>query len=254
MLVCKMCGYACKKLTRCHIYPESMSKEISGKPHCLVSMKNLGKTLITNYAYGGIYDDNIVCASCENKFKAADDYVIEFRRKVLKLEGEFQLPLNTAKFLSYKCSPEKLHAFAMQTWLRSHYSQRHENLGIDNNAVAAKISSRLLSGQETIDLDIDVSYLFFTCNLAHIMTSPMHFAAPDYPLYSLQMPNMNVLIAASERGLPPEFSDIRLKKNKPVTVLRTKKLFEPMLDNIMQGVSPHYERMKFLFAAYKRRE
>jgi hypothetical protein len=253
MPICKMCGEEREKLIRCHIYPVSMSKEISGNPHCLVAMKSIGDKLISNYAHGGIYDDNIICASCENKFKSADDYAIAFRRRVLRLEGEFQLPLETAKFPSYGCNPEKLHTFAMQTWLRSHYSQRHESLGIENNSMAAKIASKLLCGQETIELDIDVSYLFFTCELAQVMIGPAYFPAPDYPLYSLWMPNMHVVIAASERGLPPGFSDIRIEKNKRVMVLRSKRILEPMHDTIIEGVLPHREKLEILFSTYERK-
>jgi hypothetical protein len=247
MPICKMCKQNKEKLIRCHIYPESMSKEISGDPHCLVSMSERGHNLVSGYAPGGIYDKDIVCLSCEAFFKEADDYAIDFRRKVLRLEMPVRLLLNSIKFPTFDASAEKLHKFAMQTWLRSHLSQRYENQQIENPETAELISEIILNRKETIDTGIEVSFLFFTSELAQVMMSPVHYQAPDFPVYSIWMPNMNILISASEKGLPPAFSVIRLQRHEPVTVLRSKKVFDSMFETISDGVLPHFERLEFLF-------
>ncbi|MCC7248433.1 MAG: hypothetical protein IT473_07410 [Lysobacter sp.] len=247
MHICKMCNESKEKLIRCHIYPESMSREISGQEHLLVSASMDGEKSMAGYAYGGIYDKEIICASCESIFKEADEYAIDFRRKVLRLEMPASLPLKTAKLPSFPANAEKLHKFAMQTWLRSHFSQRHENHQINDSKKAGLISRTLLDRRETIETGTEICFLFFTCDISQLMMSPVYHKLPDHPLYSLWMPNMNILIAASESGLPPAFSNIRLERGKPVTVLRSRRLFEPTLNTIIDGVLPHYEKMSFLF-------
>jgi hypothetical protein len=247
MPVCKMCGETKEKLIRCHIYPRSMSREISGEKHCLVSMSMRGEKPISGYAPGGLFDDDIVCGECEKLFKEADDYAIEFRRKVLRLDMPAKLPLNTVKFPSFEASPEKLHRFATQTWLRSHLSQRHENEQINNPQMARIIAEHISMRNETIDTWIEVSYMFFTQKVAQVMMAPVHFNAPEFPVYSIWMPNMNIVISATDSGLPPAFSQLRLQKNKPVTVLRTKKIFDSMFEIISEGVMPHYEKLEYLF-------
>jgi hypothetical protein len=251
MPICKMCNEQKEKLVRCHIYPESMGKEMSGDPHCLVSISMRGEKPISHYSYGGIYDDEIVCASCENHFKQADDYAIDFRKKVLRLAMPATLPLASTKFPCFEASAEQLHKFALQTWLRSHFSQRFENQQIDNPEIAYLISDSIFNRKETIDLSIEVAFLFFTNDLAQLMMSPVHYQKSDFPLYSIWMPNMNILISSCGKGLPPAFSTIRLERGKPVTVFRTRRVFGSILEEITDSVSPHYKKMKFLFKNYK---
>jgi hypothetical protein len=254
MPVCKMCGETKEKLIRCHIYPRSMSREISGKEHCLVSMSMKGEKPVSGYAPGGLFDDHIVCGVCETFFKEADDYGIVFRRKVLTLDMPAQFLLKTVRFPSFDASPEKLHRFAVQTWLRSHLSQRHENEQINNPLMANMIVDHILMGKETIDTWIQVSYMFFTQEIAQIMISPEYFNAPEFPVYSIWMPNMNIFISASDNGLPPGFSHLRLERKKPVTVLRTKKVFDSISEKIYEGAMPHYERLEFLFGRAEKKK
>lgn len=252
MPICKMCETEKAKLIKCHIYPESMSKEVSGEPRCLVSMIAGGGQSIANYAHGGIYDKEIICSSCESLFKDADDYAIDFRRSVLKNTISAKLLLQTVRFPSYEVSPEKLHRFALQTWLRSHYSERYEHRQISNPELAKEISALITNGKETISTGIAVCFLFFTSDLAQVMMSPVLYKEIDFPLYSMWMPNMNVLIASSDRGLPPGFSDIQLQQGRPVTVLRTQQIFTPMLETIVNGVEPYYDKLSIMFDAYDR--
>lgn len=252
MPICKMCGNENLKLIRCHIYPESMSKEVSGVPHCLVSMIAGGDQPIANYAHGGIYDKKIICSSCESLFKDADDYAINFRRSVLKNTIPAKLLLQTVRFPSYEASPEKLHRFAMQTWLRSHFSERYEHQQINSPELAKEISALITNKKETISTGIAVCFLFFTSDLPQVMMSPVAYKEVDFPLYSMWMPNMNVLIASSDRGLPPGFSDIQLQQGQPVTVLRTSQMFTPMLETIVNGVTPYYDKLSIMFDAYDR--
>ena len=254
MPICKMCGEKREKLIRCHIYPVSMSKEISGTPHCLVAMSTRDERLISHYAHGGIYDDGIVCEYCEKLFKEPDDYAIDFRRRVLNLSIPATLRLNTTKLPSFEVSAEKLHRFAMQTWLRSHLSQRHENLQVNDHVTGNLISRLILDRKETIGENIEVAFLFFTSDLAQVMMSPVHYQDSEFPFYSMWMPNMNIFISSGQKGLPPAFSMIRLERQKPVTVLRTKKVFDSMFETILDGVIPHYEKISLLFDNYSKKK
>lgn len=65
---------------------------------------------------------------------------------------------------------------------------------------------------------------------------------------------MNIFISSGQKGLPPAFSMIRLERQKPVTVLRTKKVFDSMFETILDGVIPNYEKISLLFDNYSKKK
>lgn len=202
MPICKLCLADVPKLVRCHIYPRSMSRAMAADD-VLVQVANDPRPR-AGFANGGMYDENIVCDECERRFKPADDCAIDFRLAVLTLRPPitFPYPQDGAKIPAFRASPELLHTFAMQTWLRAHLSERSEHSQVSNDVIAAETTDCLLSGTSTLTTGRQVAYAFDRSDLGALMIAPMHYADFIPPMYELVMPNMVVFIAASVGGLP----------------------------------------------------
>lgn len=68
-----MCSRSFEKLVKSHVIPESFFRAIkSESDHLLVVSSNEGE--YTKKSRIGIYDQEILCLDCEEKFKALDDY------------------------------------------------------------------------------------------------------------------------------------------------------------------------------------
>ncbi|NTW45730.1 MAG: hypothetical protein HGB18_01585 [Candidatus Moranbacteria bacterium] len=73
MKTCKMCSREFEKLVKSHVIPESFFRAIKKESdHLLVVSSN--KDEHTKKSRIGIYDQEILCLSCEEKFKPLDDY------------------------------------------------------------------------------------------------------------------------------------------------------------------------------------
>lgn len=71
-MICKGCNQN-KKLVRAHIIPESFFRDLRGDENTLKLISNV-KGEHTKKAPIGIYDKEILCRECEDKFQNLDDY------------------------------------------------------------------------------------------------------------------------------------------------------------------------------------
>lgn len=220
---CKLCGSSGVKLVRCHLYPKSISRELAGRDNRLVALSNNADGPRTAYAHGGIYDDAIVCDECERRFKAPDDYGIDFRKRVISLAPPFRIGLHGRQFPIFAARPALLHSFAMQTWLRCYLSDRTFDQSMRNQEVFSQVRKCVLDGRSTLSTGYEVAFMFDISTLASVLLNPMLHADPEHPVYEFHLANMVILISGSNRGLPTPFTPIVLAEGDEVTVLRSKK-------------------------------
>lgn len=246
MPTCKLCGDDVPHLARCHIYPRALSRAIAGSENVLVGVACHPQPRAA-YARGGMFDDNIVCPSCEQRFKRADDYAIEFRKAVLELRPPVTFPFHEAKLPAFEASPELLHTFAMQTWLRSFLSERAEHDQLTDSAIAKQTIECLLRGESTLSTGRQIAYEVNRSDLGQMMLAPMH--APDFspPIYELAMPNMAIRIAAGDGGLPKGFSDIALRPGKIVVVWRPRKMHDHRINQLNELIGPNVRQLDRMF-------
>ena len=78
-MICKFCGKN-KKLFKAHIIPKAFFTAInkSGVPSRLIADS---PDWPSKRSPIGVYDKELVCSDCENKFKETDDYAIKFFRQ-----------------------------------------------------------------------------------------------------------------------------------------------------------------------------
>ncbi len=247
MKLCGICGeYA--QLVRCHVYPRSMTLEAAGPERQLVSLAAHEAGTRVAWARGGLFDDEIVCADCERRFKRADDYAIEFRKATLALSGRCFFELGSIAFPSFTADAALLHKFALTTLLRCHLSTRHEHSQVSIDGLASKLTSAVLADQETISWGPEVCFIVTTGPLGSMAASPAFRDLPDFPLYELRLPNFTMAIAASDRGLMPGFSHIALKKDQKVTVWRRRRPMEIELEGARHMFAETDERTERMFA------
>ena len=71
-MICKGCNKD-KKLVRAHIIPESFFRDLRANENTLKLVSNV-KGIHTKKAPIGIYDQEILCRECEDRFQKSDDY------------------------------------------------------------------------------------------------------------------------------------------------------------------------------------
>ena len=71
-MICKGCNKD-KKLVRAHIIPESFFRDLRANENTLKLVSNV-KGIHTKKAPIGIYDPEILCRECEDRFQKSDDY------------------------------------------------------------------------------------------------------------------------------------------------------------------------------------
>ncbi len=218
MPLCKVCGQQVAKLIRCHIYPDSLTKEAAGEERKLVGM-SLTNGPRASYAMAGLFDDNLACLDCERLFGRADDYAIMFRRRALALS----LPTvrwGAASLPTFEGDPARLHSFAMNTLLRAHLSDRWELNAVNEPEIAQEALQALHGGQSTIDGGREVSIVVTRSALAGLYATPHRRDFGGHPVFVIQLPNMMFFVALSTAGVGPAFSHMALRPGREVTVWR----------------------------------
>lgn len=252
MPICKMCQAEVPRLARCHIFPRSMSRDMAaGGPIVQVALEPEPRAAFAN---GGLYDDNIVCPTCERRFHAADTHAIEFRRAVLTLRPPitFPYPQDGAQLPSFEASPEMLHTFAMQTWLRCQLSDRQEHAQVSDAAIASETIDCLLRGISTLSTGRQVAYAFDRSDMGTLMLGPMHYTDFEPPMYELGMPNMTIFIAATTAGLHAGFREIALRPGLTVTVWRPRSMQRYRMDRLAMVMAPTIAQVDKMFGSSKK--
>ncbi|HEY1034616.1 MAG TPA: hypothetical protein VGE09_06515 [Pseudoxanthomonas sp.] len=252
MTVCKVCGLDQPKLARCHIYPDSMTKEAAGPSQEMAAMYVRDGVAHAAPAIAGLFDDNIVCPDCERLFGPADQYAINFRRDVLALRGRFTTPMGL-QLPHYDADAAMLHAFAMNTLLRALLSDRWEYRAVHDPAIAAEVIPTLTGQGRTIDSGRGVALLFTTGDLGSMAASPTLRDVPGTPVYVIQLPNMQLVIAASPAGLIPGFDAMQLQAGQPVRVWRRRRPIEEELKAPSETIAATGARVDRIFAGMRRK-
>lgn len=249
MPFCKVCQQEVPKLIRCHIYPNSMTREIASAG--LVAMSTINGPRAA-YAHAGLFDDNLACLACETRFGPADDYAIRFRRAVLSWGMPFDIRHGTLRLPTFQADAGLLHTFAINVLFRSHLSDRPEHRKINSEVIDAEAREALRTGHSTIENGRQVAIIVTTGDLGGMTSSPHIKFNGDHPLYLIQMPHISFMVAASDAQLNPEWHGLILKPGQPVTIWRRRRpeLFE--LENAKKALSMVGDRVDRMFNAWKK--
>lgn len=220
MPYCKVCQQEVPKLIRCHIYPNSMTREISGEG--LVAMSSIDGPRAA-YAHTGVFDDNLACLDCERLFGPADDYAIRFRRAAMNWGMPFKLQHDTSRLPTFQADAGLLHSFAMNVMFRSHLSERLEHRQTNSDAIDAEARAALRTGRSTIESGRQIAIIVTRGDLGGMVSSPHLKFNGDHPLYLIQLPHLSFMVAASDAGLNPEWQGITLQPGQPVTIWRRRR-------------------------------
>lgn len=251
MAICKLCQQEKGKLTKCHIYPDSMTKE-SAEDGVLAAASNRHGPRVAD-GIAGIFDRNIVCRDCERLFQRADNYAINFRRAALRLDGILRLAANSSRLPVLRGNADLLHTFAMQSLLRAGLSERPEHDQVEGGPLVDEVYPALVCEESTIRSGRQVALVFHTGALGGYAATPTFHDVPGYPLHVLAMPNMHVLIAASDSGLQHPLNQLALKQGSAeITIWRVRRPLDEIIFRMQEVLEPNDEKLDRLFDALHR--
>lgn len=219
MPLCKVCLRDVPKLIRCHIYPKSMTREVSGDG--MVAMSTV-QGARASYANGGIFDDNLACDACERLFGPADDYAVRFRRAALSWGMPFEFRHGVCALPVFRADAGLLHSFAMNVLFRVSLSDRPEHRRTNSSGINDEARHALHAGTSTIHSGRQIAVIVTKGDLGGLITLP-HVKPGEYPLHLIQLPHLTFLVAATERGLDPNWGAITLQHGQAVTVWRRRR-------------------------------
>lgn len=249
MPICGLCQKNVDQLVDSHVIPKAITRGMqgkSGKPLAAINLRHNTRGNPVTKNYGGIYAQ-IVCADCERvHFQDADTYLVDFRRNLLLKRTKYKLHPNggapSLRLRQHAGNPDLVHRFAIQTIFRAHLSQRSEcdQINLANNE--SLFRELVISPASTLDSDWHVSLRLVIHPLADLLQSPSLVNSTP-PFFTIALPNLTILVAASKAGLPPGFSDVRLRKGEPLTVWHSKRLASNEMNLITTSVSPWLDEM-----------
>lgn len=244
MPICKLCSREVERLTDCHLYPRALTRELAGSVNRVYSA-SIRDGARTSWANGGIHDRTIVCSECEAKFAASDQYFLEFRRQVLDGQSTYQTPYGTARLRKYETDTQKLYAFAVTTLLRWSLSNLANLARVDLESNGAVISQAVLTDTLFIQGGPQVSFHFFTSDLAIFMLDPYRVVFGSDEAWVITLPNVEIYIAKNKL-LPTWMHPAILEDERFITVWRNRRPHSRVLEmarEIQQPNSAAIERM-----------
>ncbi|WP_421567333.1 hypothetical protein [Stenotrophomonas sp. PD6] len=175
-----------------------------------------------SYADGGIFDDNLACSACEKRFGPADEYGVKFRRAALSWGMPFDIRHETLAFPTFDANAGLLHSFAMNVLFRASLSDRPEHRRTDCKVIEAEARYALERGISTIHAGRQVAVIVTRGDLGGMVSAP-HLKGGEHPLHLIQLPHLTFLVAASDRGLDPNWSGLTLQLGEQVTFWRRRR-------------------------------
>ena len=277
MAICRICSAEVAKLARCHIYPDAMTKEAGGEDRQLVGITIRDGISHVSQAGAGLYDSDIVCHACEQRFHWADDYAIRFWRRALSLEGDFAFPhdvvfelpsyydggmlvrtsIGTRPMIEFPCfraDGARLHAFAMNTLYRALLSDRWEFRQVTDQTIAQEVRPTLFGQGRTIDSGRSICLIITRDILGSLTIAPWLKTGDGQDVYLLQMPHLAIYIAADHRPLLPAMEDIKLNGSGSVHVYRRRNPERFELDPAAEAIAAAHPRICKIFGRPRHRK
>lgn len=237
MPTCKLCQQSVAKLADCHLYPRSLTRKLAGKENKVFNASIVNGPRVS-WANGGVHDRNIICVACEQKFGPVDQYALEFRERVKQGVASFDIEFKSSRLRTFEADSEKLHAFAINTLVRWHLSGQARLSPVSLGEFADEAIASVQEGKSLLVGGPEVSYHFFTSDLALNMLDPYLAYSDKIGMWVLHLPHMHIYIAL-ETKLPEWLFPAILKPGHRVTVWRQRRPPQSVLEIIDQIEGPN---------------
>lgn len=213
---CKLCGTHAK-LIEAHIIPKSLYGELRDKNGYVSKVVSNTPGTYPKRIQNGIYDQSIVCASCEAIFSPWDDYANRFFSRKDGIPIEYSGKVIGYEYYDYDYVMLKL--FFMSMLWRAHASTQpffqRVNLGPHEDDIKRKIFG---CDPGTPD-DYSVVLAKFDHELGAAFQDPYLGKLAGINNYRFYFPMYFATIKVDRRIFPLELKEIMLKPDKPCRVI-----------------------------------
>lgn len=197
--VCRACGTK-QKLVRAHVIPESFCKLLAkdGKPAKLAAPHEyVGKS------HTGVWDETILCESCERQLSSIDDYGQEL---LIRKRDHFDPVIADGKPIAERLAEydyQMLHWFILSVLWRasvsSHYFFNEVDLGAHEDRIKAIVFGKQPTGN---------NYPFSACYLVHqerynMMLAPIRRRVEGTNCWSIYIGDFNFWMKVDSSGRTP---------------------------------------------------
>lgn len=195
-----MChGFNCTStdLIRAHVIPRGFARDMMRASgfNMLVSMDEAQKT------QHGIFDSNILCATCDNIFGELDKYAVEVCRDFGKRHHEFD-----NRFLMRDIDGDKLSKFALAVLWRASISKRSEFKKVDLGPYES-IAKEVIFGSKTLKdfPEYELMLLRFKSsrvNVEGVYTSPVRMTDVGINVWGFTLSGFRFMAKIDKREWP----------------------------------------------------
>lgn len=212
---CKLCHQE-RGFVKAHIIPRSFYKEITTPAGKLIDASLHYSTKTRT----GIYDEHLVCAECEDRFKIWDDY--GFRLLCQEYVNEHYVVDRAGERIAYTFDTveyDKLKLFFVSVLWRASATTQHFFEGIALGPHENVLREMILAANpgEPNDYSVVVER-FIDEEGRKVLFPPCRRRFPDLNVVVLSMAGYRIYIKVDKRPPPRPFEERMLKRDQPLHV------------------------------------
>jgi hypothetical protein len=204
MSICKFCGHPAK-LVRAHIIPRGLYGEFQDENGAVTKLifseaENHPKRIPI-----GIYDPNLVCASCESQFSPWDDYAVSSSGDVIG----YKYP--SADYANIKL-------FFMSLLWRAHATGNTFFNRVNLGPWVTDLQQRIAAKDPGHPRDYSVLIAKYNDPLSGAMFEPLRLNVQGINYYRFYLPHHRIYIKVDQRPFPALFERFMAKPDEPFYV------------------------------------
>jgi hypothetical protein len=216
MTICKFCGQPAK-LVRAHIIPRGLYGEFQDENGAVTKLISSEAENHPKRIPIGIYDPDLVCASCESQFSPWDDYAVSFFR-----DTEPEALLSSAgEVIGYKyptANYTNLKLFFMSLLWRAHATHNAFFNRVNLGPWASDLQHRIAAKDPGHPRDYSVLIAKYDDPLSGAMFEPLRLNVQGVNYYRFYLPHHRIYIKVDKRPFPTLFERFMAKPDEPFYV------------------------------------
>lgn len=214
---CKFCGSEAT-LIKAHIVPAGLYDRNEGSKDAfkVISTDNPGRT---TKSWTGIYDDDLVCRACEDRWDSWDSYAVKFLRNIEKLATRIT---HNGALIAYQADEydyDRLKLFFLSVAWRCAASQRREFCLVELGPYQAKLKEAIENNDPDNYAGLDVSLTRFDdTKLGTALLNPHRERFDGINYLRIYMYGYTVSIKMDRRCGTVVFRPLKMTRGQPLMI------------------------------------
>ena len=218
MAKCKLCGVEDEQMARSHIIPRSLyagTIRSEAGPARIISNED---SACPRRSPNGVYDESILCLTCESSLSDLDDYANEF---FMETEPSEVLMRGTESLAEKYESVdiEKLQLFFLSLLWRMNATNHEMFAGVKLGPYETPVTEALLSRDLSLGPQVDIVISKFQDDLAVGFLGPLPMRIEGVNGYRVCFAYHSCWLKVDKREFPGSFAHIALSSGNPLHIL-----------------------------------